>query len=62
MSGANPGSFGRGVDILTYTDEEFEQYLQEPTWTREQTDRLFRMCTRFGLRFVAIHDRFTCPG
>ena len=37
-------------------------YLQDPTWTREQTDRLFGMCARFGLRFVAIFDRFTCPG
>lgn len=55
-------SFGRGIEILKYTDEEYEQYLQEATWTREQTDRLFQLCALFGLRFTTIHDRFGCSG
>lgn len=45
-----------------YTDEEYHKFLQNPTWTRKQTDRLFELCSRFDLRFITIHDHFTNPG
>ncbi|KAK1699584.1 hypothetical protein QYE76_016281 [Lolium multiflorum] len=46
------------VDVLKYTDEEYEKYLTEPTWSREETDQLFELCERFDLRFIVIADRF----
>uniref|UniRef100_M8D2A4 DNA methyltransferase 1-associated protein 1 n=1 Tax=Aegilops tauschii TaxID=37682 RepID=M8D2A4_AEGTA len=46
------------VDVLKYTDEEYEKYLTEPTWSREETDQLFELCQRFDLRFIVIADRF----
>lgn len=46
------------VDVLKYTEEEYEKYLTEPTWSREETDQLFELCERFDLRFIVIADRF----
>ncbi|GAU32855.1 hypothetical protein TSUD_209230 [Trifolium subterraneum] len=47
------------VDIIKYTDEEYEKYLTDPMWTKEETNELFDLCERFDLRFVVIADRFT---
>lgn len=46
------------VSIPTYTDTEYLQELQSPTWTRAETDHLFDLCHRFDLRFIVIHDRY----
>ncbi|KAJ8324672.1 hypothetical protein BDV3_004909 [Batrachochytrium dendrobatidis] len=46
------------ASIMTYTDEEYESYLQDPSWTREETDQLFLLCKEFELRFFVIADRF----
>lgn len=54
--------FNKQVKLTTYTDEEYTKFLQDPTWTRKQTDRLFELCQSYDLRFVVIHDRFVCPG
>ncbi|CAA6658793.1 unnamed protein product [Spirodela intermedia] len=50
--------FNKSVDILKYTDEEYEKFLTDPTWTKEETDQLFDLCERFDLRFIVIADRF----
>ncbi|XP_078429620.1 myb-like transcription factor family protein isoform X2 [Wolffia australiana] len=50
--------FNKSVDILKYTDEEYEKFLNDPTWTKEETDQLFDLCERFDLRFIVIADRF----
>ncbi|KAI4349772.1 hypothetical protein L6164_010328 [Bauhinia variegata] len=50
--------YNKSVDVIKYTDEEYEKYLKDPTWTKEETDLLFDLCERFDLRFVAIADRF----
>ncbi|KAH6562937.1 hypothetical protein BASA60_000935 [Batrachochytrium salamandrivorans] len=44
--------------IMTYTDEEYESFLQDPSWTKEETDQLFALCVEFELRFFVIADRF----
>lgn len=44
--------------MLFYSDEEYSQYLQDASWTREDTDLLFRLCKEYDLRFIIIHDRF----
>lgn len=49
---------GQRLRILEYTDEEYETHLRDPDWTREQTDRLLRLCREYDLRFIVIHDRY----
>ncbi|CAE6055129.1 unnamed protein product [Arabidopsis arenosa] len=50
--------YNKSVDILKYTDEEYENHLTDPVWTKEETDQLFEFCQNFDLRFVVIADRF----
>lgn len=42
----------------TYSDVEYQQYLQSDTWTKSETDHLFDLCRRFDLRFIIIQDRW----
>ncbi|CAM8973749.1 unnamed protein product [Rhodiola kirilowii] len=51
--------YNKSVDIIQYTDEEYEKYLINPMWTKEETNQLFELCDRFDLRFVVIADRFS---
>ncbi|KAL5983409.1 hypothetical protein ACLOJK_017494 [Asimina triloba] len=50
--------YNKSVDVLKYTDEEYEKYLTDPnitlqkSWTKEETDQLFDLCQRFDLRFI----------
>ncbi|XP_059649774.1 SWR1-complex protein 4 [Cornus florida] len=50
--------YNKSVNIVKYTDEEYEKHLTDPMWTKEETDQLFDLCERFDLRFVVIADRF----
>ncbi|KAJ7973104.1 SWR1-complex protein 4/DNA methyltransferase 1-associated protein [Quillaja saponaria] len=50
--------YNKSVDIIKYTDEEYEKHLTDPSWTKEETDQLFELCERFDLRFIVIADRF----
>lgn len=50
--------YNKSVDILKYTDEEYENHLTDSVWTKEETDQLFEFCQNFDLRFVVIADRF----
>ncbi|XP_072952048.1 SWR1-complex protein 4 [Typha angustifolia] len=50
--------YNKSVDILKYSDEEYEKHLIDPMWTKEETDQLFDLCERFDLRFIIIADRF----
>ena len=52
--------FNKVVKVLSYTDAEYQMYIQHPTWTRPETDQLFELCRRFDLRWPVIHDRM--PG
>lgn len=51
--------YNKSVDVIKYTDEEYEKHLSDPTWTKEETDQLFDLCERFDLRFSVIADRFS---
>ncbi|KAI3773220.1 hypothetical protein L6452_04425 [Arctium lappa] len=51
--------YNKSVDVVKYTDEEYEKHLMDPAWTKEETDQLFDLCERFDLRFVVIADRFS---
>ncbi|XP_057439182.1 SWR1-complex protein 4-like isoform X2 [Lotus japonicus] len=50
--------YNKSVDIIRYTDEEYDKHLTNPMWTKEETDELFDLCERFDLRFIVIADRF----
>ncbi|XP_038898527.1 SWR1-complex protein 4 isoform X2 [Benincasa hispida] len=50
--------YNKSVEVVKYTDEEYEKYLKDPSWTKEETDQLFDLCERFDLRFIVISDRF----
>ncbi|KAL0436011.1 UNVERIFIED_CONTAM: SWR1-complex protein 4 [Sesamum radiatum] len=50
--------YNKSVDVIKYTDEEYEKYLTDPAWTKEETDQLFDLCERFDLRFILVADRF----
>lgn len=50
--------FNKTVQVPSYTDAEYQQYLQSETWTKRETDHLFDLCHRFDLRFYAVHDRW----
>ncbi|GAA0141544.1 chromatin/chromatin-binding, or -regulatory protein [Lithospermum erythrorhizon] len=53
--------YNKSVDLIKYTDDEYEKYLRDPMWTKEETDQLFELCERFDLRFIIISDRFPTP-
>ncbi|KAF3436570.1 hypothetical protein FNV43_RR23662 [Rhamnella rubrinervis] len=50
--------YNKSVDVVKYTDEEYEKFLTDPMWTKEETDQLFDLCERYDLRFIVIADRF----
>eukprot|EP00002_Diphylleia_rotans_P032234 TRINITY_DN6754_c0_g1_i2.p1 TRINITY_DN6754_c0_g1~~TRINITY_DN6754_c0_g1_i2.p1 ORF type:complete len:303 (-),score=61.11 TRINITY_DN6754_c0_g1_i2:29-937(-) len=53
--------FAKKVKLFRYTAEEYDAHLQDPAWTKEQTDNLFDLCEKFDLRFVVIADRLEPP-
>ena len=41
-----------------YTAEEYAQFLQDPAWTKDETDYLFDLVERYDMRWPVIADRF----
>ena len=35
--------------------------VDDPNWTKEDTDALWKLCKEFDVRFVVVHDRFPNP-
>jgi len=50
--------FNVHLDPLEYSDEEYQKFLVDPDWTRNDTDQLLSLCRTFSLRWPIIHDRF----
>lgn len=46
------------VNIVNYTDAEYQELLQSNDWSRAETDYLMKMCRKFDLRFVVIQDQW----
>lgn len=44
--------------IPKYDDKQYNMLLICDQWTKEETDYLMEMCTRFDLRFIVIDDRW----
>ena len=49
------------VQILTYTDEQYESLLKSDDWTKAETDYLMELCQDYDLRWILIADRYE-PG
>ena len=46
------------VDVVKYTDDEYRALLSDdPSWSREHTDRLFDAVRRYDLRWPVVADR-----
>jgi DNA methyltransferase 1-associated protein 1 len=50
--------FNKKLNLVDYTDAEYDQYLQALGWSKVETDHLFELCKRLDLRWVVIHDRY----
>ncbi|CAH1101449.1 unnamed protein product [Psylliodes chrysocephalus] len=50
--------FNKKVDIPKYTDTEYQQHLKCEGWSKEETDHLMELATRFDLRFMIMADRY----
>ncbi|KAI9477749.1 MAG: Swr1 complex subunit Swc4 [Benjaminiella poitrasii] len=50
--------FNKVIDIIEYTDEDYEKYLTDTDWSKEETDYLFDLCRKYDLRFPVIEDRY----
>ncbi|KAG8937080.1 swr complex subunit [Tulasnella sp. 419] len=45
-----------------YSMDEYNKYLEDPDWTREETDYLFAITKEYDVRFFVIADRYNFPG
>jgi len=52
--------FNKVCEIPTYTELEFNHHLATPGWTRQETDHLMDLASRFDLRFIVMADRWDC--
>lgn len=54
--------FNKKVQLLVYSDEEYEALLRSEQWTREQTDDLMLLVQQFHLNFFLVQDRWQGSG
>ncbi|WFD41903.1 swr complex subunit [Malassezia psittaci] len=54
--------FNTSSQVFHYSTEEYNQYLRDDDWSREETDYLIEMCESYDLRFIVIADRFEWQG
>jgi len=50
--------FNKVAPVPSYTEMEYSQHLASAHWTREQTDHLMDLASRFDLRFIVMADRW----
>ncbi|KAG2230385.1 hypothetical protein INT48_004196 [Thamnidium elegans] len=50
--------FNKVIDIIEYTEDDYEKYLTDTDWSKEETDYLFELCRQYDLRFPVIEDRY----
>lgn len=58
-AGGGGGAGGAGSKKnQRYTVEEYAQFLQDPAWTKAETDYLFDLVERYDMRWPVVADRF----
>eukprot|EP01039_Chlorochromonas_danica_P003924 gene3922-4288_t len=50
--------FNLHLDRPYYTEEEYHQYLEDQTWTKEETEELIDLCIQYDLRWPVIYDQY----
>ncbi|KAF9584654.1 swr complex subunit [Lunasporangiospora selenospora] len=53
--------FNKVINLNEFTTEEYQDHLQDPDWSLEETCYLWDLCRRFDLRWVVIQDRYEWP-
>jgi DNA methyltransferase 1-associated protein 1 len=48
--------FNKQLDLLQYSDHEYQLLLQDPAWSRAETDYLWKLVAAYDARFIVIHD------
>ena len=51
--------FNVKMDVVHYTDEEYEHLLKSDKWTRAETDHLMYVCYKYELRWPVVVDRYS---
>ncbi|KAF2178117.1 hypothetical protein K469DRAFT_676285 [Zopfia rhizophila CBS 207.26] len=46
------------IEVPTFTDEEYDAYLRNDDWSREETDYLLDMIKEYYYRWAIIYDRY----
>ncbi|KAI0254860.1 hypothetical protein BJV78DRAFT_882194 [Lactifluus subvellereus] len=47
---------------FTYSQDEYTKFLEDPEWTKEETDYLFNLIREYDARFYIVADRYEFPG
>merc|ERR1719411_917545 len=50
--------FNKICEVANYTELEYNRHLTDPGWTKQETDHLMDLATRFDLRFIIMADRW----
>ncbi|KAK6538900.1 swr complex subunit [Orbilia ellipsospora] len=54
--------FNIKINILEYSDAEYDTVLKDDDWSRAETDYLFNLIQSYDLRWLVIADRYEFPG
>ncbi|KAF8195705.1 hypothetical protein K438DRAFT_1906372 [Mycena galopus ATCC 62051] len=46
----------------TYSEDEYTRHLEDPEWTKEETDYLLNIVTEYDTRWYVIYDRYEYAG
>ncbi|KAG8908175.1 swr complex subunit [Tulasnella sp. 403] len=49
-------------NALFYSMDEYTRMLEDPDWSKEETDYLFNLVREFDVRFYIVADRYDFPG
>uniref|UniRef100_A0A6P7GJQ3 DNA methyltransferase 1-associated protein 1 n=1 Tax=Diabrotica virgifera virgifera TaxID=50390 RepID=A0A6P7GJQ3_DIAVI len=50
--------FNKVIEVIKYTEQEYNTHLKCDNWTKEETDHLIDLAKRFDLRFIVMADRY----
>ncbi|RVD86437.1 uncharacterized protein DFL_004713 [Arthrobotrys flagrans] len=54
--------FNIKINVLEYSDAEYDAVLKDDDWSRQETDYLFKLIKEYDLRWVVIADRYEFEG
>ncbi|KAK6512246.1 swr complex subunit [Arthrobotrys musiformis] len=54
--------FNIKINLLEYSDAEYDAVLKDDDWSRQETDYLFKLIKDYDLRWVVVADRYEFAG